>query len=71
MTIAKIQQLPESLVQEVNDLVDFLLMRHDSARWQVWARFVKALETAELNFTDYLLNLEGYGNRLARGEIQW
>jgi uncharacterized protein Yka (UPF0111/DUF47 family) len=28
-TIAKIRQLPESLVQEVSDFVDFLLMKHN------------------------------------------
>jgi hypothetical protein len=70
-TIAKIQQLPESLAQEVGDLVDFMLMRCDSARWQLWIHFAEALEVSESDFTDYLPNLEDYENRLARGEIQW
>lgn len=35
-TIAKIRQLPESVVQEVNDFIDFLQMRRDSTRWQMW-----------------------------------
>ena len=70
-TIAKIQQLPESLAQEVNDFVDFLLMRRDSARWQLWTHFAEALELAESDFTDYLSNLEDYENRLAHREIQW
>ena len=71
VTIAKVQQLPESLAQEVGDFVDFLLMRHDNARWQLWTHFAEALEMAESDFTDYLSNLEDYENRLARGEIQW
>ncbi len=80
VTIAKIQQLPESLAQEVSDFVDFLLMRYDSARpeeipsgqgWQLWKRFTESLEIAESDFADYLSNLEDYENRLARGEIQW
>jgi hypothetical protein len=71
VTIAKIKQLPESLAQEVNDFVDFLLMRRDSARWQLWTHFTEVLEIAESDFTDYLSNLEDYENRLARGEIQW
>ncbi|RLC66433.1 MAG: hypothetical protein DRI52_12055 [Chloroflexi bacterium] len=70
-TVAKIQQLPESLAQEVSDFVDFLLMRRDDTRWQLWTHFTEALEIAESDFTDYLSNLEDYENRLARGEIQW
>lgn len=60
-TIAKIRQLPESLVQEVNDFVEFLLMKHNR----------ELLEIAESDFSDYLTNLEDYEERLARGEIQW
>ena len=71
VTIAKIQQMPESLAQEVSDFVDFLLMKHDSARWQLWTHFTEELGIAESDFADYLPNLEDYENRLARGEIQW
>ncbi|MBD2183728.1 DUF2281 domain-containing protein [Planktothrix sp. FACHB-1355] len=60
-TIAKIRQLPESLVQEVNDFVEYLLMKHNR----------ELLEIAESDFSDYLTNLEDYEERLARGEIQW
>ncbi len=70
-TSAKIRQLPESLAQEVSDFIDFLLMRRDSTRWQLWIQFAEALEIAESDFFDYLLNLEDYEDRLARGEIQW
>ncbi len=70
-TIAKIRQLPESLIQEVSDFVDFLLLRQDSIRWQLWNQFAEALALSEAGFSDYLSNLEDYENRLARGEIQW
>jgi len=70
-TIAKIQQLPESLAQEVNDFVEFLAIRYDSTRWQLWTQFSEALEIAESDFADYLMNLENYENSLARGEIRW
>lgn len=63
-TIAKIRELPESLVQEVNEFVDFLRMRHDSTR-------TEAVEITESDFSDYLSNLKDYEERLARGEIQW
>lgn len=71
LTAEKIRHLPEPLAQEVNDFVDFLLMRRDSRRWQLWIQFAEALEIAESDFPDYLQNLEDYENRLARGEIQW
>lgn len=71
MTVAKIQQLPESLVQEVSDFIDFLLMKQDSIRWQLWNQFTEALALVEGDFSDYLRNLEDYENRLARGEIKW
>ena len=69
--MAKIQQLPEPLVQEVSDFIDFLLMKHDRTRWQLWTHFTEALEMVETDFADYLSNLEDYEDRLARGEIQW
>ncbi|MBD1921503.1 hypothetical protein H6F77_10410 [Microcoleus sp. FACHB-831] len=58
-TIAKIRQLPEPLVQEVNDFVELLLMRSE------------VMEVAESDFCEYLPNLQEYEERLARGEIQW
>ncbi len=70
-TVAKIRQLPESLIQEVSDFVDFLLLRQDSICWQQWNQFAEALALSEAGFSDYLSHLEDYENRLARGEIQW
>lgn len=70
-TVSKIDKLPESLVQEVSDFVDFLLVRQDSIRWQLWNQFAEGLALSEAGFSDYLPNLEDYENRLGRGEIQW
>lgn len=70
-TIAKIRQLPEPLVQQVNDFIEFLLIKSDSNRAALWTQFNEALEIAESDFADYLPNLEDYEERLARGEIQW
>lgn len=64
-TISKIRLLPESLVQEVNDFIDTLLLKHDSNY------FTECQEIVESDFCDYLTNLEDYENRLARGEIKW
>ena len=71
LTITKVLQLPESFVQEVNDFIDFLLMRQDSTRWQLWNQFTETLELSQIGLSDYLSNLEDYESRLARGEIQW
>jgi|ERR687885_1337348 hypothetical protein len=70
-TIAKIRKLPEPLIQQVNDYIEFLLMKNDSKRAALWIQFNEALEIAESDFADYLPNLEDYEERLARGEIQW
>ena len=69
--VIKIRQMPESLVEEVSDFVNFLLMRRDNTRWQLWNQFSEGLGIAESGFSDYLSNLEDYENRLAREEIQW
>lgn len=61
LTMAKISQLPESLVQEVNDFIDFLLLKYNS----------EVPQLTESDFSDYLKNLEVYEEKLARGEIQW
>lgn len=71
LTIAKIQQLPESLTQEVSDFIDFLLVKQDQMNWERWLHFREALDLAELGLSDYLQDLETYEERLARGEIQW
>ncbi|MEH1923532.1 DUF2281 domain-containing protein [Nostoc sp.] len=70
-TIGKIRQMPESLVQEVSDFIDFLLMKHSGKNWELWLQFSESVEIVESDFSDYLSNLEDYEERLARGEIQW
>ncbi len=69
--IAKIHQMPESLVQEVSDFIDFLLLKRSENQWQLWLEYIESKKIAESDFSDYLANLEDYENRLARGEIQW
>ena len=68
-TIHKIQQLPEPLIKEVNDFIDFIFVKQDNKRWQQWNHFNEALDLSESYFSDYLTNLESYEERLARGEI--
>jgi len=67
----KIRELPDALVEEVNDFVDFLLTRRGSRRWNLWREFAESVRPIESDFGDYLGNLQDYENRLARGEIRW
>ncbi len=53
-TIDKIRQMPEYLVQEVNDFIDFLLMKHSSNNRELWLQFNESVEIVESDFSDYL-----------------
>ena len=70
-TIAKINQLPESLIKEVNNYIEFLLMKQNKEQWQQWIQFSESNQMAESDFSVYLSNLEDYEDKLARGEIEW
>ncbi|MEC4883436.1 MAG: hypothetical protein SAL70_19200 [Scytonema sp. PMC 1070.18] len=69
--ITKIRHLPESLVQEVNEFIDYLLWKHSGKDSSLWCESAESIEMVESDFSDYLSNLENYEQRLARGEIQW
>ena len=69
-TIIKIGQMPEALIREVNDYIDFLLWR-DRHNQLTNMTSLDSTEMVESDFTDYLSNLEEYETRLANGEIKW
>jgi hypothetical protein len=69
-TISKIGQMPEALVREVNDYIDFLLWR-DRHNQLTSMTSLNSTEMVESDFSDYLSNLEEYETRLANGEIKW
>lgn len=69
--IAKIRQMPEPLVQEVNDIMDFLLLKNDEDAFERWKQFNEDIALTEAGMSDYLANLSDYEDRLARGEIHW
>lgn len=68
-TILRIRELPEPLIDEVHDLVEFLLMRRNPGRWGQWRTFTENLSLAESGMNEYLDDLRGYEERLANGEI--
>ena len=60
--IAAVSQLSESQ----QDAIASLILEELASE-----AFAKSEFQVEADFSDYLLNLEDYENRLARGEIQW
>ena len=70
-TILKMRQLPEGLVEEVDDFVEFLLSKKTNGTRLSGTQPGQQLELLELDFADYLPNLEEYEAQLARGEVQW
>ena len=69
-TISKIGQMPEALVREVNDYIDFLLWRDRDNQLTSLASS-DSTDLVESDFVDYLSKLEEYETRLANGEIRW
>jgi hypothetical protein len=69
-TISKIGQMPEALVREVNDYIDFLLWRdrHNRSTSDI---SLASTDLVKSDFSDYLSNLEEYESQLANGEIKW
>ena len=55
--ISKIGQMPEALVREVNDYIDFLLWKYRHNQLTSLAS-LDSIEMVESDFTDYLSNLE-------------
>jgi hypothetical protein len=65
-TVSKLQQLPEPLLQEVNDFIDFVMLKHQSGtqnrnqgmsladRWERWFEGVDRLEISPIEpINDY------------------
>ena len=70
-TILRIRELPEPLIDEVHDLVEFLQMRKNPDRWGQWRVFNENLSLAESGMDGYLKDLCEYEEKLANGEIRW
>jgi len=69
--ISKLQQIPEPLVDQVNNFIDTLLQKHNSEPEQHSAFSAERVELVNSGCSDYLSNLEDYEERLSCGEIQW
>ena len=62
--IAKIRQMPETLVQEVNEIIDFLLLKRGGDGLEKWKQFDENIAFTEAGMSDYLANLSDYEYRL-------
>jgi hypothetical protein len=69
--IDQIRQMPDSLVQEVSDFIDRLLIKYKLEQGEWSFNFGESIDISESDFSDYLSNLEDYEQRLASGEIKW
>jgi hypothetical protein len=70
-TIAKISQMPDYLVKEVSEYIDYLLWKHGNEDTSSALYLNESKELVKADFSDYLSNLEDYENRLANGQIKW
>lgn len=69
--IEKVQILPENILREVDDFIDFLEIKRKKGEDQ-WTWLSKGVDKIEeSDFKDYLDGLTNYEDMLAREEIKW
>jgi hypothetical protein len=59
----KLAALPPNIVQEVDDFVDFLLIKHRPV--------ITDVTLTEIGMDEYVHTLEQYETMLAEGKVQW
>ncbi len=69
--IEKVKTLPENILEEVNDFIDFLKIQRERKK-DMWEWLKKNQEKiGESDFGDYLEGLTSYEDMLAKGRIKW
>ncbi len=69
--IEKIRTLPDDILREVSDYIDFLETKR-KGKENEWQWLVKdADKIGEADFYNYLEGLTNYENMLAQGKIKW
>lgn len=71
--IEKVRALPESVLKEVNDFIDFLEIKRKKGEneWAWLARDTDKIKIEESDFKGYLDELKSYEDMLAKGKIKW
>lgn len=69
--IEKVRALPENILKEVNDFIDFLEIKRKKGKneWTWLARDTDKIE--ESDFKSYSDELRSYEDMLAKGKIKW
>ena len=52
--ILQIQNMPDELVEQVNDFMDYLLIKHSDNNWELWLEFKESVDMDEYDFYDCL-----------------
>jgi len=69
--IEKVKTLPENILEEVNDFIDFLKIQREKKK-DMWKWLKKNQEKiGESDLGDYLEGLTSYEDMLAKGKIKW
>ncbi len=68
--IEKIRTLPEDILIEINDFIDFLEIKRNLTRDE-WECLKSRRKAEESDFRDYLEALRNYEDILANGKIKW
>lgn len=67
--IKKVRSMPEEIVLQICDFIDFLERRRGKNQWE-W--FAQSLDSAkDDNFSEYLKGMEDYEDMLSNGKIRW
>ena len=71
IAVSKIKNLPEKLLYEVNDFIDFLTIKYKLSENYFEIQDNQDMTLYESDFSDYLKNLENYEQLLAKGKVKW
>ncbi|MDI6736382.1 MAG: hypothetical protein QME42_09380 [bacterium] len=69
--IEKVHVLPDNILREVDDFIDFLEIKRkkEENQWGWLSGGIDKIE--ESDFKDYLDGLTSYEDMLAKGEVRW
>ena len=67
--IQKVKMLPDEMVRELRDFLDFLESRREKNEWKWLAQGSE--KAVHDDFSDYQTGIESYEDMLEKGKIKW